>query len=138
MALAMILCTLALLFAAVAGMTDQKEKWISSLAIILSIVCMFSGLWVNTKDTIDSMNKAYKIKTDVSADLYYAEAEIVSATINENNNVDITFSIHGVGEFVYETEYAYFMMSPYLITMDGNGTEDVTDDEILVVWKCMR
>lgn len=144
MAIAIILCMLALLFSVCAIIVYEKSENKQSYAVILmitGIICMFSGLWVNTNDTIDSMKDAYKrmgITTEVSTDIYYAEAEIISGTINENNNVDILFSIHGVGEFVYETEYAYSMMSPYLITMDGNGTEDVTDDKILVVWKCMN
>lgn len=57
---------------------------------------------------------------------------------------EIERSDHGTTDFVtrdgnvYQVDGEYSPDSPYMLTMYGNHTEDVTDDEVCVVWMCVE
>lgn len=68
-------------------------------------------------------------------ELYYLEAEVVEI-LEETTRFG---HVDGPepSSLTYETPGNYDDSIPYLLTMDSMGTEDPSDDEILVVWGCM-
>lgn len=57
---------------------------------------------------------------------------------------EIERSDHGTTDFVtrdgnvYQVDGEYSPDFPYMLTMYGNHTEDVTNDEVCVVWMCVE
>lgn len=73
--------------------------------------------------------------TETETALYYLEAEVV-----ENLEHTTRFGLVDGPEpssLTYETAGNYDASIPYLLTMDSMGTEDPSDDQIVVVWGCM-
>ena len=72
-----------------------------------------------------------------TSDFYYYQAEVVSQS-------DGTIVFGGVDVenpqlFAWKsTSESINIDVPYLLTMDGKGTETTDDDEILVVWACVN
>lgn len=72
-----------------------------------------------------------------TSDFYYYQAEVVSQS-------DGTIVFGGVDVenpqlFAWKsTSESINIDVPYLLTMDGKGTETTEDDEILVVWACVN
>ena len=82
-----------------------------------------------------------KVKEDnYNGGCYYQPAEIVEEAQTDNGNWEITFMFveENPGHmFIWESDYHMPDDVPYLLTMAYNGTKAVTDDEIVVIWKCM-
>ena len=77
-----------------------------------------------------SMISAYK---NESVDkMYYQPAEVVA--YNETN-VFFETPDGNIYHFEIDSESCPDTV-PYLLNMDSMGTDDVTDDEIVVVWRC--
>lgn len=65
---------------------------------------------------------------------YYQEAEVVAY-----NDTSVYFGTTDNNIFHIEmndTEYPDTV--PYLLHMDSMGTDDISDDEIIVVWRCAK
>lgn len=64
-------------------------------------------------------------------DIYYMQAEVVYA--------DASGTVFGRvdSNYTYRYEKSTYMRNdvPYILTMDSNGTEDISDDSILCVWQ---
>lgn len=69
-----------------------------------------------------------KINTNTTFDTYYLEAEPIAY------NTDTT--IFSTPNGYYTANAIYDEDTVYLLTMDDMGTNNIEDDEILVVWKC--
>lgn len=69
-------------------------------------------------------------------EFYYAEAYIISQEDAEDETVCVTWEVgySEVQAFVtYENGYLEEDV-PYLLTMYSNGTDDILDDEIVIIW----
>lgn len=76
-------------------------------------------------------------ETEEVSGLYYYQAEVVS-----QSNGTVVFGgvdVENPQLFAWKsTSESINMDVPYLLTMDGKGTETMDDDEILVVWACVN
>lgn len=72
-----------------------------------------------------------------TSDFYYYQAEVVS-----QSNGTVVFGgvdVENPQLFAWKsTSESINIDVPYLLTMDGKGTETTDDDEILVVWACVN
>ena len=72
-----------------------------------------------------------------TSDFYYYQAEVVS-----QSNETVVFGgvdVENPQLFAWKsTSESINIDVPYLLTMDGKGTETTDDDEILVVWACVN
>lgn len=68
----------------------------------------------------------------LSEDAYYLQAEVVSS----QDGTTVFGQVDGEQptEYVYSISGTYLDGVPYLLSMSSLGTEDPSDDEILVVW----
>lgn len=76
-------------------------------------------------------------ETEEVSDFYYYQAEVVS-----QSNGTVVFGgvdVENPQLFAWKsTSESINIDVPYLLTMDGKGTEATDDDEILVVWACVN
>lgn len=70
-------------------------------------------------------------------DFYYYQAEVVSQS--DGTVVFGGVDVENPQLFAWKsTSESINIDVPYLLTMDGKGTETMDDDEILVVWACVN
>lgn len=158
--ISIIICIIALVIVFFSALVYVKNKVKTSVFLaVLSILCMFSGLGINTQSIIGTMNDTYgeiidemeleidnlmKPKKKEIPDIYYAEAEIVGHRTQDDGTYKIQFLVSQTNDVRdyewYEiiSDKEYDIMVPYLLTMSSNGTETTEDDKILVVWMDMN
>lgn len=72
-----------------------------------------------------------------TSDFYYYQAEVVSQS--DGTVVFGGVDVENPQLFAWKsTSESINIDVPYLLTMDGKGTETMDDDEILVVWACVN
>lgn len=69
-------------------------------------------------------------KEQKQTDSYYLEAEVLAT--DQMANTTVFTSDQGMYCIIGQ----YYDVSPYLLTMDTNGTKETNDDKIIVVWRC--
>ena len=66
--------------------------------------------------------------------MYYQPAEVVAY-----NDTSVYFGTTDNNIFYIEANYIEYPDTvPYLLHMDSMGTDDISDDEIIVVWRCVK
>lgn len=114
------------------------------ICIVIGIIAMFAGIWMGINPRTKSLYEIFGgmcltvcgivlAFVCVSCMLiqtatYYLEAEPIAY------NTDTT--IFSTSNGYYTANAIYDEDTMYLLTMNGMGTTNTKDDEILVVWKC--
>lgn len=73
-------------------------------------------------------------------EFYYAEAYILNQEEGSDDMISVSWCVNysGVQCFItYEPDYLDEDY-PYLLTMYSNGTKDMLDDEVAVIWQAIR
>lgn len=104
----------------------MKDRIIDIVGAAICAVLIFIGvsivMFTNTSDKNDGF--------------YYYQAEIIA----QSDGI-VTFGgvdVENPQVYVYNAGKELNPDVPYLLTMDGMGTDDVTDDNIVVVWACVN
>ena len=149
-----IICTISIVIAVAATFVNMNKKIKLSAALLCaSLIIMLVGISINTQSTIKSMRVSYdKIinemeleiaqlkepKEEPVEDFYHEEAELVHQAKNDDETYRTSFAAHSSGYvYVINSDKEYEDV-PYLLTMKSNGTTDLKDDEIVVVWRCVN
>lgn len=107
----------------------MKNRIIDIVGVTIYVFLVFIGVYIvilvmsaNTSDKDDGF--------------YYYQAEIIvqSDGIVTFGGVDV----ENPQVYVYNAGKELNPDVPYLLTMDGMGTDDVSDDSIVVVWACVN
>lgn len=123
----------------------EKDNW--ALLIVctaLAFLGIFCGNEYSNMETERYYNtiiteKDAEIESLNETGIYYLGAEIVEQKALSNGSYKINFiDVENGNVYAWIDDSEYFNDVPYLLTMDGKGTEDVTDDEIVVVWMDME
>ena len=117
---------------------EQKEQEFQEFAMQQMLECSDE---IKRKDEeINKLKMQHEKLTTFWTDTYYAPAEIVSQKKTNDDTYNIVFCIDVLYKYKYEwiSDYEYPDDIPYLLTMDGNGTTEFTDDKVLVVWGDMN
>lgn len=88
-------------------------------------------------DRITEQYEALLTKDAISSEFYYAEAYILKQTETTDNFIEVIWCIDEGGSqcfITYESE-PLDESTPFLLTMYTNGTEDILDDKVVVIWK---
>ena len=97
---------------------DYRHFIVGWMLAILSGVFMIESVFLaSTKDSLDTT--------------YYLPAEIVSY-----NDTCVYFETPNNILYIEMNGANYPDTVPYLLHMDSMGTDDILDDEIIVVWRC--
>lgn len=78
---------------------------------------------------------ALALEQPLSADTYYLPAEAIRSQGDETVFGQVDGEEPSV--YLYTAPGNYPDDAPYLLTMDPQGTEDPSDDTVLVVWRCV-
>lgn len=111
----------------------NNKKWIFLLSVI-SIAFGIATFVVNFKYEQPDSN--------IQNNFEYVGAEVTA--YQENNGVyTIQFLLvedekYQGNIYMFNSLYEPTFDKPYLLTMDNKGTEEITDDEILVAWECLN
>ena len=117
---------------------DAKHSTVTFwLAVIIVMIALTSNI---------VMSSAYKEKPDLNTDLpdgmYYLGVEVWDSKCLDNHTYEYTFGCvdsmemaHDGISYVWNSETPLRIDVPYILTMDGMGTEDVKDDEICCIWQ---
>ena len=96
------------------------------------------------KPELEKLSKQYEelALKDVTSnpEFYYAEAYILNQEEGPDEMISVSWCVNysEVQCFItYEPDYLDEEY-PYLLTMYSNGTEDILDDEIAVIWQAIR
>lgn len=102
------------------------------IQLVIMVVIVFFGytiinaLWPTA--TTDGQASTAEIQT--SDTCYYLPAEIVAT-----NDTSTYFGCENGQIYYITSDDAWADDVPYLLYMDGMGTDDPTDDAILVIWR---
>lgn len=111
----------------------DKRKWI----FLLSAISIAFGIATFVT------NFEYKqLNKNNQNNLEYVGAEVVDYQENNGNYV-IQFLLvenekYQGNIYIFKSAHKPTFDKPYLLTMDNKGTEEITDDEILVAWECLN
>ena len=93
---------------------------------------------------LEKLSKQYEELTlknlTSNPDYYYAEAYIISQDEGPDDMIVVAWCVNYSEAqcfLTYEPDYLDEDY-PYLLTMYSNGTEDILDDEIVVIWQAIR
>ena len=93
---------------------------------------------------LEKLTKQYEklaLKDSTSnPEFYYGEAYIISQDEMPDGMISVSWCVNysGVQCFItYEPDYLDEDY-PYLLTMYSNGTKDMLDDEVAVIWQAIR
>ena len=109
----------------------MKDRTIDIVGIVICAFIVFIGVSIILVSTVMVTNTS-----DKDDGFYYYQAEIIvqSDGIVTFGGVDV----ENPQAYVYNAGKELNPDVPYLLTMDGMGTDDVSDDSIVVVWACMN
>ena len=91
------------------------------------------------KAKYETVSVVNKIEMDIP-DYYYQEAELIKATQIDNGTWNIEFCAYGQAGpiFIWNCDNAIDEDGVFLLTMKSNGTMNLLDDKIVVVWKSVN
>lgn len=132
----------------------QDNFWM----FIICIVLVFAGIvasneYLSNETERDIKNQCNEIIAEKNAeieslkaiieknksDIYYLGAEIVSQINLNGATYEISFiDVENGNVYKWIADYEYPDDVPYLLTMDSKETDNVKDDEIIVVWMDMN
>lgn len=119
-----------------------KDSAKHSVAIFwTSIIIISIALLTNLLFCVMHQEKM-ELNTDLPDDMYYLGVEIWRSRCLENHTYEYTFGCvdsmemaHEGISYVWNSDVPLRVDVPYILTMDGMGTEDVKDDKICCVWQ---
>ena len=113
-------------------------KFIYKLFIVLTIIIILILMFPIKANTNEITLPEAKT---VVEPMYYQPADLIDQYLGEDGIYHITFIMteneNDGNIYLWDSEGILPDDIPYLLCMDSKGTEDITDDEILVVWGCM-
>ena len=116
-------------------------KFIYKLLIVLTIIIILI-LMFPIKANTNEITLPEPVSETVVEPMYYQPADLIDEYLGEDGIYHITFIMteneNDGNIYLWDSEGILPDDIPYLLCMDSNGTEDITDDEILVVWGCMN
>ena len=153
---AMIILSLCAVIIAVIGawyFIAQDNFWMFIICIVLAFAgIVASNKYLSNETERDIKNQCNEIIAEKNAeieslkviieenksDTYYLNAEIFNQIDLNNGNYAVNFINTESGNiYTWIGEYEYPDDVPYLLTMDSKETDNVKDDEIIVVWMDM-
>ena len=153
---AMIILSLCAVIIAVIGawyFIAQDNFWMFIICIVLAFAgIVASNKYLSNETERDIKNQCNEIIAEKNAeieslkaiieenksDTYYLNAEILNQIDLNNGNYAVNFINTESGNiYTWIGEYEYPDDVPYLLTMDSKETDNVKDDEIIVVWMDM-
>lgn len=154
---AMIILSLCAVIIAVIGawyFIAQDNFWMFIICIVLAFAgIVASNKYLSNETERDIKNQYNEIVAEKNAeieslkaiieenksDTYYLNAEIFNQIDLNNGNYAVNFINTESGNiYTWIGEYEYPDDVPYLLTMDSKETDNVKDDEIIVVWMDMN
>ena len=118
-------------------------KFVHKLLIILAalvILILCFPIKANTNEI--TLPEAEPVNETIIEPMYYQPADLIDEYLGEDGVYHITFIMteneNDGNIYLWDSEEILPDDFPYLLCMDSKGTEDITDDEILVVWGCMN
>ena len=154
---AMIILSLCAVIIAVIGawyFIAQDNFWMFIICIVLAFAgIVASNKYLSNETERDIKNQCNEIIAEKNAeieslkaiieenksDTYYLNAEIFNQIDLNNGNYAVNFINTESGNiYTWIGEYEYPDDVPYLLTMDSKETDNVKDDEIIVVWMDMN
>lgn len=116
---------------------DYKGHIIYCICIVLAMKCLTTNYDYYTQ-IIAQKDAEIETLKESKSNYYYLGAEIYKQEAISSEQYKISFvDVENGNIYAWISPYAYDEDAPYLLTMDSKGTEDVTDDEVVVVWKDM-
>ena len=131
----------------------QDNFWMFIICIVLAFAgIVASNKYLSNETERDIKNQCNEIIAEKNAeieslkaiieenksDTYYLNAEIFNQIDLNNGNYAVNFINTESGNiYTWIGEYEYPDDVPYLLTMDSKETDNVKDDEIIVVWMDM-
>ena len=137
----------------------MKKVFTFAIAIILAIVtgavCLNFGLvaghevgynkaenfyWVEFEKLTKQYEELALKDSTTNPEFYYGEAYIVSQDKMPDGMVSVSWCVNYSETqcfITYELDYLNEDY-PYLLTMYSNGTKDVLDDEVVVIWQAIQ
>lgn len=131
----------------------QDNFWMFIICIVLAFAgIVASNEYLSNETERDIKNQCNEIIAEKNAeieslkaiieenksDTYYLNAEIFNQIDLNNGNYAVNFINTESGNiYTWIGEYEYPDDVPYLLTMDSKETDNVKDDEIIVVWMDM-
>ena len=132
----------------------QDNFWMFIICIVLAFAgIVASNEYLSNETERDIKNQCNEIIAEKNAeieslkaiieenksDTYYLNAEIFNQIDLNNGNYAVNFINTESGNiYTWIGEYEYPDDVPYLLTMDSKETDNVKDDEIIVVWMDMN
>lgn len=132
----------------------QDNFWMFIICIVLAFAgIVASNKYLSNETERDIKNQYNEIVAEKNAeieslkaiieenksDTYYLNAEIFNQIDLNNGNYAVNFINTESGNiYTWIGEYEYPDDVPYLLTMDSKETDNVKDDEIIVVWMDMN
>lgn len=134
------------------------------LGIVIVLLAFVSGMWYNDDTSTQNMFTIAFLCTAIGfvylcvaisnefiqknieleflkvskSNYYYMEASIYAQVPTNDGQYKIIFADnHSPRLFAWTSTYAYDKDAPYILNMDSKGTDDISNDEIMVVWKDM-
>lgn len=153
----MIILSLCAVIIAVIGawyFITQDNFWMFIICIVLAFAgIVASNEYLSNETERDIKNQCNEIIAEKNAeieslkaiieenksDIYYLGAEIVSQINLNGATYEISFvDVENGNVYKWIADYEYPDDVPYLLTMDSKETDNVKDDEIIVVWMDMN
>lgn len=151
---AMIILSLCAVIIAVIGawyFIAQDNFWMFIICIVLAFAGIVTGNKYLSNETEHNIKNQYdeiiaeknaeieSLIKENKSDTYYLGAEIVSQINLNGATYEISFvDVENGNVYKWIADYEYPDDVPYLLTMDSKETDNVKDDEIIVVWMDMN
>ena len=102
----------------------MKKRWVAMALLTCAAAVSVLSMWSRDVRAAEPVTETYYLQAEV---IGHQDGETIFGQVDGLEPSDDT----------YTTQGSYADDIPYLLTMDTMGTDDPSDDQILVVWGCM-
>lgn len=145
------LCAIIIVSIGVWYFVSENNFWMFIACVVLAFVGIIAGNEYLSNETEHNIKNQYNeiiaeknaeiesLIEENKSDIYYLGAEIVSQINLNGATYEISFvDVENGNVYKWIADYEYPDDVPYLLTMDSKETDNVKDDEIIVVWMDMN